>query len=571
MLRSENEHLNLQLLYLSEARNETKEFRRLKKEELQSSIQKNKERIHCLQEVEKVMDLLFSCVITKVNHPDPFSLEISDFVTKSQLFKHVRNKQRTIRKITSVSMQLNLDAKLQNICAALKEAKSWWKEPIFLDPEIEHLLVIAHIKNRISCSDLATLFYWRSAFTRLESYNKPHPLYKRVTLFDPKGRIRTLAVNLVFQTVNPKRYHSMGRYKMPFIQILNEDELFLWFNLMRHQRAFQQQFLITEICTRSFYYPSEKKTYDSTILGKYLDRIQRFVIEKNRRMHIMDAVYHNAKINIFNRVEYKNRYMQMIPSAGMVIALLQVKKAVVSPVFRFGMGSSLRENGLHAERDVSLQSNYAPPFVEADSYPAEHDLFTSHDLLFHLILLLYLPLSHQHLFIAYTDALKNSGEPVEKLQYLIDAIQDMEANVYVPSRLKILKENASSKENLQALAFWYTIADSINAAQEMTYLRSFRDHLAKNAHLPIEEQALKAKSIILSHTNEIDPSILRANQYALRQLFNQPFHLRESANVSSRDLIALSAALKKMYLFEHPTHELASYVQSWEKWKYLRF
>ena len=94
--------------------------------------------------------------------------------------------------------------------------------------------------------------------------------------------------------------------------------------------------------------------------------------------------------------------------------------------FRFGMTQSLRENGLLGERDIALQSTFARLPDYADGFWAPLETFTSHDLLYHMIIVSCIPDLHKKLIIGLADAMRRIGRAK-----LADMYEDMECLYYL--------------------------------------------------------------------------------------------------------------------------------------------
>ena len=161
--------------------------------------------------------------------------------------------------------------------------------------------------------------------------------------------------------------------------------------------------------------------------------------------------------------------------------------------FHFGMTDSLRHNGLMGTRDISLRSSFAPLPETADSFWAPGEIFTSHDLLYHFILVNYIPLDHQKLFIALADACKEEGHPDLAAIY-----EDMECTNYTVKPLdnlpykfinavKFLARHTVDAKASDDLAKALRDGDTKGASARITSYQTTRDALRqKNETLALQ-------------------------------------------------------------------------------------
>lgn len=500
-------------------------------------------------------------VLRSVSESFCIQVQIADFVKTSSLFTHVKEKEACIDRIYNVASRPDLADRLEDVCNALKGNKEWYLEPIFEDPDIQPLVVIAFIKKMVPEYHLANFFYWNSAFVRLTSQKIQ---FTTISLFDEMREKNKLAELLVSQTLSPLRMDADGsRSCLNFHMYLLPFQIHAWFEAMKDYPETQQQFLLAEVYGSGFEFFDKKPNYPKTKEGNYLSITYRYTLPECEQPTVLDAIHHLARLNVFYRVEIEGKYYEMIPSICMVLAILKVKQAFIAPVFRFGKGSSLRENGLRGERDVSLESEFAPAFEMADGFHAKNDRFTGHDLKFHLLLLAELPLEHQRLFILLTDEMKRSGECMFHIQNQIGILEDMEVTIYQTYSQHLLKcfRMKGIRSNLHSFAFWVTVSDSISYAIKLHKFDHTLEHMKNHSHLSPEEQAKIYTPLEIA---SIKKSMLKATLFALKSIFKNHAPLVKAANVSLRDLTILSRGLKEKNNNHNPIHILAAKLEQYK-------
>lgn len=317
---------------------------------------------------------------------------IATFVGSSQLFEYVRDKKGAIARIEAVANKAETPKKLAELINLLNKGPMNAIGPLFQNADIDDLVVLAHLSGSITDGQLASVFYWKSAY-KLCSDQKA--LMKEVPLFLKDGKINPSARSMMRVTVQP-----VNDLHLP---LLTNEEIEKWFEVMRS------------------FPPSEQRL----LAGP---RPETFTI--------MDAIY-DADVNIFNRIAIKIKdnttSYHLFPSMGMVTTLFGMVKDSqnIRPVYRFGATHSLRENGLRGERDILLRNPYQLTPKTADYLKAPWALSTSHDALFHLLLVNFVLRSHQRLFIELGDMLAKEAADKDDIQgYIADRFYDMECMAY---------------------------------------------------------------------------------------------------------------------------------------------
>lgn len=297
--------------------------------------------------------------------------QLENFIKSSELFEHVRDKQGAVDRLEAVASKKATPKKLLRL------------SDLGQDADIDDLTVLAHLSGKISADQLATMFYWRSAYKLYSDKN----VVQEIPLFLKDGRINPFARTIIAKTVAP-----VGKGKIP---ILTNQEIEKWFYLMKRQPASEQRLL----------------------LGPQL-----------KIFTVMDAIF-RADANLFNRIKHKGKNYRLFPTMGMVKTLFAMHKDAqdIRLVYRFGASHSVRNNGLRGERDITLRNPYQLTPKKADYFPAPWADYTSHDLLFHAYIANFVPLEHQRLFVELGDMFAKEAN-----HYLADRFYDMECDSYRP-------------------------------------------------------------------------------------------------------------------------------------------
>ena len=510
---------------------------------------------------QHILHSILNLAMEEVQPRSPLDKVIKQFVNTSPLFQHIENKTAAIRELIRVASNPNLDEKLQLLQTVLNNSPSPCGHLIFSDPDILHLTVLAHITKKIPDYQLATVFYKASIIRRYESTEaqealkeNPSPL-QETPLFLQDGSVNPIAKNLVRQTMQPVSNFNSDERDPNQVQshpVLTDAQLDIWFEEIRELPASEQRFLIGEIYSegltqlQDLLIQSQKSPADS-----YSAIVSQLTLPELKRPQILDAVYFHAESNIFNRITLAGNSMRMYPSVGMALTLLKVLKGQVKPVFRFGAGVSLRENGLNNQRDITLQSPYTKELIEADNYLARHDNFTSHDLLYHVIKVSYIPPTHKKLLISFADALARSREysiDPTSIQPFIEGIEDMDTNAYEPNGIVTIKQLVSKEyhDKLPSFSFWMTIYKNLITANDRLLVSKIKEHERNNADLSQSHRQLMGVNLIFEnhYLSQAPPPLQKANKFALRSVFIENPKLAAQANVSLIPLIILDTALQ---------------------------
>lgn len=350
----------------------------------------------------KVLDVAIAIIFASISIRD-----IVRFVNHSKLFYYVKDKNGAINRLVTVSRKTFTANKLERI------ASMTMRDPLFKDPDFEDLIVLARITNRIDDYQLGTFFYWKSVMRR---YGE-RPL-REVPLFLLNGSVNPEAKKIMQETTSA---------------VLTDAGIEEWFQQMKGMPPSEQRLLMGEMI---FDGAPIVNDYCQGMFNRNLNNYERLQLYKaaiqgqeGSRPTIMDAVYVTG-LNLFNRVG-GNR---MFPSMRMADVLFRMKGGHCRLAFRFGVGPTLRENGLYGERDIALRNSYQLAPVRADGIFAPFDEYTSHDLNFHAYLVNLMPREHQRLFIEIGDLFARESEKPHAdpmMWYFADRYYDMECPPYL--------------------------------------------------------------------------------------------------------------------------------------------
>lgn len=467
---------------------------------------------------------------------------IRDFVLTSDLFKYVEDKEGAISELQSVVSEKGFERELDTLCNILQNSPRVCSELNYLNNNLLHLTVIAFMQGRIQDYQLATVFYRASVFKRYNSeeamaiLNPQTQGLSEVHLFAPYGDINPLAWDLIKQT--------MWIRGKPSYEFIDDATLLQWFENMRSLPESEQVFIIGDIYTHGFantqarIAKKEKKTPFEIYAGRYLE-------PKLEQSDILDVANLGPGFNIFNRVHYQGRAFRIFASVGMCEKLIEVAGGEKVHVFRFGAGDSAWDG---ENRVVSFASPYAILPSYADHYLADFELFTSHDLLYHLFKVSFIPKPIRTFFMVYSQVLKQTPayrENPEAIGSLMDRISDLDIHFYDKGARESLKKFGLDA-NLDSLQFWFSFNEMNLSLRKRIFRGAMRALVQSNPDRErneMEREGLEILRQLQDPKHGLDR--LEAHKSAIRTLFVEKAALAREANIDLQTLILMVEGLKK--------------------------
>ncbi len=456
----------------------------------------------------------------------PTEANIRDFVHRAPLFTHVRKKEEAMRMLEAVKKKVDTPVKLQKLENLFNQGPMTIRDPLFQDPDFEELVVLACILGKITIDQLGTAFYWKAA---LEHYQKQEIL--EIPLF-------------IEGEVNPDAYHYMKKtFQSQSFNILDDQQLQNWFERMKGQPASEQCFLLSE--RRSAGY--EKLIQCKNDAERALLVFNNYTEDPSGTATIMDLVSvaneNEKEPDLFNHVEIEGRgAYRMVSSIGMNTALHSEIEGTTKSVLRFGMSKSLRENGLHGERDIALKSKFAKTLPKADGYAAPFEEVTSHDLVFHAYITTRTPRWSQTIVIELADKLRALAKVArEKLDDPV-VMQDEFLTLQYEADARNMERYATICEDMQCSRFRKGYSSDEDAAQKhianlglSSYNYNVQIFLERQEEIMQNDCTLDEKMLQLSEIKLSKKGVIEINEFAkarLRELLEE-----KSARTDMEELI----------------------------------
>ena len=333
----------------------------------------------------------------------PFTKQdIATWVQQSHLFQiKPDNATKAITTLSRVQSREDIQAKLSQVVYRLNETGDLLESDLMNDPDIEHLVVLAHQNGHISEHQMGTFFFQKSALANAKQENIS---IKKVPLF-------------LGDQINPEAQCLMRAMLIKENSNVTDEQLEHWFEHMKTEPP-SERFFFTRIGTDE---------------------------------NIMHAIQNNTGHYLFIGLPIdQNHDLRMFPSVTMVNAFFDVEGRNATPVICFAARRDLSDNGRTGTRDVVVRNPYQPTPITADGYPAKGAAYTSHDLCYHARVANRVPREHQALFVDIGNFLYNSnleGFSDAEKEHLLFLFNDMECIEYKKLRPPVSLET-------QAEIFW---------------------------------------------------------------------------------------------------------------------
>lgn len=384
--------------------------------------------------------------------------QIGCFVTNAPLFAYVSEKDHVIEGLVATSKKLSTPRKLSNLVELLNRGPMTIKDPVFRDADFADLVVLAHVSEKITILQLATVFYWKSA---LEHHRDKEII--EIPLFLENGQVNPDAKTIMMETVLANK------------ELKKKPDVEHWFRRMKKEPASERMFLCTKVGNKGLQF-LQSLTRKGRSYSQKAQEIMTLVgdaFQTENTPTILDAVRFHSKPHFFHRITHQKRDCQMFASVSMANQMFEFIGKQAAMVPRFGVSDSLRENGIRHERDVALQSPYASLPNRADGFLAPYDEFTAHDFIYHAFLVNGIPKEHQTLFITLADKIREIDPK------LAGMIEDMESALYVVEK----------KGNPEEIFMQYLlhVANGIVGIKQTDVFREIAQDPSKNPKKKLEE------------------------------------------------------------------------------------